>query len=504
MYKQLKYRRQFLISKIPIDSLDKWTCLDLGDLYLYAHPDLEVHNVANQNQRIVLLGNMFDAEVAEKGNVDLVADLLARTGGLNDFLTGARQYAGNYALLYQSDQDMVIMQDALALREIYYCTEDNKIISGSQPNLMLSFAAPAFLETNNLDLLDFYKNYLKDASWIGDETLYQGVKRLLPNHYLDIRARKVHRYWPNKPVRRLDLDEAVSQICPYLQGIMKSMANRHSLMLAVTSGTDSRTLLAASRDLREKIYYYINNHNNMGYSHPDIYVPQAMFDKIGIPFHVHDISSDIDEEFKRIYFANTFFRTERLMTSIYNVYFKNHGEKVNITSTGEIGRSRYGTADRRLNSYLVAYKLGQNPRCRYVNTQSKKILKELNPVARKFGVNMLTLLYWEQKIGIWGTIVNSESDIAIEELDPYDSHLLCELLLGVDEKYTRYDEQPCCVLFQKMIKTMWPELMEWPINPPYTKRDKIVDLLTKMGMSNPLREIKYQISYMRYLFEHRP
>ena len=285
---------------------------------------------------------------------------------------------------------------------------------------------------------------------------------------------------------------------------MKSMAYRHSLMLAVTSGTDSRTLLAASKDLREKIYYYINNHNNLGHSHPDIYVPKAMFDKIGIPFHVHDIPSDMDEEFKRIYFGNTFFRTERLLTSIYNVYFKSHSDKVNITSTGEIGRSRYGTAQRQLNRYLVAYKLGQNAGCRYVDAQSEIILNELLPVAKQYGINMLTLLYWEQKIGNWGAIVNSESDIAIEEFDPYDSHLLCELLLSVDERYTRYDEQPCCILFQKMIKTMWPELMEWPINPPYTKRDKIIDFLTKIGMSNLLREIKYQISYMRYLFERRP
>lgn len=503
MYQRLKYRRQFLISRVPITSLDKWTCIDLGDLYLYAHPDLEVHNVADRNQRIVLLGNIFDAEVPEKGNADLAKDLLARTAGLNDFLTGAKQYAGNYALLYQSDHNVVIMQDALALREIYYCTGENKIVCGSQPNLMLPFADPVILETNNPDLLDFYRHHLKDSSWIGDETLYEGVKHLLPNHYLDLHCRKVHRYWPNEPIRRLDLDEAVSQICSYLKGIMKSMAYRHSLMLAVTSGTDSRTLLAASRDLQEKIYYYVNNHDDMGYSHPDIKVPRAMFDKIKVPFHVHDVPSEMDEEFKQIYFENTFFRTERLLTSIYNVYFKNHGEKVNVTSTGEIGRSRYGTAHRRLNSYLVAYKLGQNPRCRYVDTQSKKILRELLPVAKQFDLNMLTLLYWEQKIGIWGSIVNSESDIAIEEFDPYDSHLLCELLLGVDERYTRYDEQPCCVLFQNMIRTMWPELMEWPINPPYTMRDKILGFLTKIGLSNLLREMKYQISYLRYLSKLR-
>lgn len=497
MYQRLRYRRQFLLARAPLDPPEGWTCLSLGDLHLYAHPDLEVHSVADRKQRIVLLGSLFDAEEPEKGNADLVGDLLARTDGVNDFLAGAKRYAGNYALLYQSDQDTVIRQDALAQREIYYCTGDNRIVCASQPNLLQTFASPLIRETSDPDLLDFYRNHLANSVWIGDETLYEDVRHLLPNHYLDIRRREARRYWPNEPIRRLDLDVAVSQSCTYLQGILKSMAYRHPLMMAVTSGTDSRTNLAASRDLQGRIYYFINNHS-LGHGHPDITVPRAMFEKIGVPFHVHDVPADMDEEFKRIYLGNTFFRTERLLTTIYNVYFRNHGEKVNVTATGEIGRNRYGAEPRQLNSYLVAYKLGHKAGCRYMIRQCEKILRELPPVARQFGVNMLSLLYWEQMIGNWGAIVNSESDIAIEEFDPYGSHLLYELLLGVDERYARYDEEPC-VLFREMIRTMWPELLEWPINPPHTLRERAVRIMEKTGLFGLLKEWKYRMHYARYL-----
>jgi hypothetical protein len=320
---------------------------------------------------------------------------------------------------------------------------------------------------------------------------------LLPNHYLDIRRREARRYWPIEPIRRLDLDVAVSRSCAYLQGILKSMAYRHPLMMAVTSGTDSRTILAASKDLRGRIYYFINNHS-LGHGHPDITVPRSMFEKIGVPFHIHDVPVDMDEEFKRIYLGNTFFRTERLLTTIYNVYFRNHGEKVNVTATGEIGRNRYGAEPRQLNSYLVAYKLGHKAGCRYMIRQCDKILGELLPVARQFGVNMLSLLYWEQMIGNWGAIVNSESDIAIEEFDPYGSHLLYELFLGVDERYARYNEEPC-VLFREMIRTTWPELLEWPINPPHTLRERAVRMMEKTGLFGLLKEWKYRMHYARYL-----
>ena len=237
----------------------------------------------------------------------------------------------------------------------------------------------------------------------------------------------------------------------------------------------------------------------MGYDHPDITVPKSMLDKIGIPFHIHDIPDEVCENFKQTYTDNVFFKTERLLTAIYNIYYLNNSNKVNITSTGEIGRSRYGVTKRKINSHLLAFKMGQNPNCRYVDIQCRKILSELSPVAAKYGLNLLTLLYWEQKIGNWGTIVNSESDIAIEEFDPYGSHYLLELLLGVDEKYTQYDEQPCCLLYQKMVSHSWPELMEWPMNPPFTRRDKVLDFLRRIKMLNFLKEIKYQLSYLLYL-----
>jgi hypothetical protein len=94
--------------------------------------------------------------------------------------------------------------------------------------------------------------------------------------------------------------------------------------------------------------------------------------------------------------------------------------------------------------------------------------------------------------------VNSESDIAIEEFDPYDSHLLYELFLGVDESDARYDEE-LCTLFREMIRTMWPELLQWPINPSYTLREKAIRMMGKAGLFGLLKEWKYRMQYARYL-----
>ena len=452
----------------------------------------------DQEKKIVLIGSLFDSEVPEKQNTDIMKDILASANGIEDLILKIKCYAGRYALLYKNDKYFIILHDALALREIYYCTKENQVVCGSQPNLITKYANPEILPTDDPVLLDFYKNHLKKAWWIGDETYYDGVRHLLPNHYLDIKGYQAHRYWPNEPIKRIGVDEAVAKICMFLKGTMRAFVHRHSVMIAVTSGMDSRTLLAASRDVCDKVYYFINNHG-LGYDHPDISVPQKIFNNIGVPFHVHEVPNKVDEEFRQIFFSNTFFASERLLPTIYNVYFKNHSQKVNILGIGEIGRTRYGKAPKNLNSYFMAYKIGYTEG-RYVIEQCEKIRAELLPVARKYGINVLTLLYWEQMMGNWGAVGNSESDIAIEEFDPYACHMLYETFLGVEDKYTEYNNP---LIFKEMIRKMWPELLSYPISPAHKMRDKLSGYLKNVGVGAFLKEVKYQVNYLRYISKAR-
>lgn len=500
MNSNLEFRRQFILSKLPITTLENWICTKVEKYYLYTHPDLPVcQQTANQTS-IVLIGSIFDSEAHSYGNDAIIRHVLENTLNFKEVILQLKRYAGRYAVIYTSDSEAYILNDALALREIYFCTVDNSVICGSQPNILVKFSNPEILRSSNdKELLEFYTEYLRDSKWIGEETCYEGIKHLLPNHVLDLNNRKVSRYWPNEPIKKITLDEAVNKICSFLQGIMSAMASRHSLMMAVTAGTDSRALLAASRNIKDKIYYFIND-EGLGCSHPDISVPTKICKGLDIPFHIHDVQKNVDGNFKRIFLNNTFFATERILPTIYNVYYKAHSNKVNILGIGEIGRTRYGKVPGNLNSYRIAYKLGYPEGCRYVIKKCQQMLKEMMPVANTYGINLLTLIYWEQMLGNWGVVGNSESDIAIEELNPFDSHLLYEIFLRVDDKYTNYSHP---IIFTEIIRRMWPELLQWPINPPYKMRDKIIWNFKKFGIYNVFKEFKYQANYMTYLLKER-
>lgn len=494
--KDLKYRRQFLISKDVLSNLSSWKILKIGDLYLYSHPDLEVCHISNKKWKIVLIGYIFDSKKTYS-NIEIIQDILENNRQIEDFISNIKQYAGSYIFIFISDKKAIIIPDARATREIYYCSNDNKIISGSQPHLIARFAVPEILETSDSEKLDFYKNTMLDSLCFGNETRYKEIKHLLPNHYLDIKKRNIKRFWPIKPIVKSDLAEVVPQCSKYLQGIMKSIITRYPSMMAITSGADSRILLATSKDFIAKIYLFINNYD-LNSHHPDITIPQDIFNNINIPFHIHEIPNTVDPEFREYYFNNTFLASENYLPSIYNAFYKKNKEKICILGMGEIGRNYFGKKERNLNAYRIAYKYGYEGN-RYIIKQCNIILHELEYLSQKFKINALDLIYWEHRLGNWGATRNSESLIAIEKFDPFNSYFLNEFFLGLDEKY-KINTKSTCMVFNKMIDYMWPELLNYPINPAYSNREKLSLFLKKIGLFNILKEIKYQYKYLQYKF----
>jgi hypothetical protein len=128
--------------------------------------------------------------------------------------------------------------------------------------------------------------------------------------------------------------------------------------------------------------------------------------------------------------------------------------------------------------------------------QARRIMKRMIPAYEQYGINALTGFYWEQMLGNWGATGNSESDIAIEEVNPMNSHGLYEVFLGVDDRFTKYKSN---VLFREIIRKMWPELLDFPINPAYTNREKLSHLLVRTGLFEPFKEFKYLLNHARYL-----
>ena len=490
----LLYRRQFIFSRSQLSLPKFWKYLNIKALFhLYVHPDLNLSIATFNGRSIILLGYILDYENEHKTDQKIIEDIIEDINSFDSLIKKIKRYTGQYVLIYFDENEFKIFHDPLGLREIYYCNTNNRIICGSQPNIIIKFSEPEILPTKNCKKQKFYKEDMKKVRdgrlWVGDETYFDEIKHLLPNHYFDVYKMKAFRYWPNEKIKRLDLNEVVDQTCAYLKGILRSASNRYDLMMAVTAGHDTRTLLAASKDISGKIYYFINKHKNMNDDHPDILIPRALFNKIKLPFHIHD--DNVPSAFRTIFFNNVFLASEKYLPVIYNIYFSRYSNKINVLGVGEIGRSFYGKRPVKINGYFLSRVLKYKDSL-YAVEQCQKWLEETMPVAERFGIDIMTLLLWEQLLGNWGTVADSESDIAIEHFDPFNSYHLYEILLGVDKKYAS------SYLFIAIIKKMWPELLDFPINPPMSKYDYIKSWLQKIGLFDYIRNIYYNVEYIKF------
>ncbi len=497
----LLYRRQFILSRSQLSLPEFWKYLIIKDCFhLYAHPDLNLSITTFNGRSIILLGYILDYENEHKTDKEILEDIIENINSFDSLIKKIKRYTGQYVLIYFDENEFKIFHDPLGLREIYYCNINNKVICGSQPNIIINFSEPEILPTKNPEKQRFYKEDMKKVRegrlWVGDETYFDEINHLLPNHYFDVYKMKAFRYWPNEKIRRLGLNEVVDQACAYLRGILRSASNRYDLMMAVTAGHDSRTLLAASKDISGKIYYFINKHKNMNDDHPDVLIPRALFNKIRLPFHIHIADDNVPDVFRKIFFNNVFLASEKYLPVIYNIYFRKHSKKINVIGVGEIGRSFYGKRPRKINSYFLSRVLKYKDSL-YAVKQCQKWLEEAKPVAERFGIDIMTLLLWEQLLGNWGTVADSESDIAIEHFDPFNSYYIYEILLGVDKKYASG------FLFITMIKKMWPELLDLPINPPMSKYDYIKSWLQKIRLFDYIRNIFYKAEYIKFNLKKR-
>jgi hypothetical protein len=443
-----------------------------------------------------MLGYIFDPEYPERSNNEIMSDLLEKISGFDELISEIKPLAGRYALIYQDNKNFLIMHDTRAIRQIYYCTKINKIICASQPNFINRFSSPHLGVTQNENIIHFYENDMPKVRnqrfWVGEDTYYQDVKQLMPNHYLDLKSLTAKRYWPNRKLEEIKIDLAVEQTCKFLKGILKAVTSRYDTMMAVTSGVDSRSLMAASKECKDKIYYFINKEPPLNENSADIYLPKKIFKSLGIPFHVHEIETHVDENFRKIFLDNVFLSSDLILPTIYNIYYKNFTTKINLLGLAEIGRDFFGKTPKHVDGYYLARSI-KYISSEYAVLQCEKWLYQAKSVAEKYNVDLMKMFDFEILTGSWAAVGNSESDIAMEEFDPYNSHFMYEIMLSLGKKYQKAG------IFEAIIRNMWPELLEYPFNPVQNKADFVKVIMKKWNIFHPIKEKIYLFDKWRYM-----
>jgi hypothetical protein len=270
---------------------------------------------------------------------------------------------------------------------------------------------------------------------------------------------------------------------------MESIINRHKVMLPVTAGKDSRLLLSATANHTDKVFYYINKESWLNEKSMDIAIPSKLLHKLGICYNIIDPYIPIDEDFKKVYFENNPLASELYLPLIYN-YYLNFSDRINMPGIFiNVAEDIYETKGEPLSPSLMAHFM-HTEKFSVATEYLTKWYKESKDICAECNIDVLYLLYWEERIANWGTQIQIDKDIAQEDIIPFNSRLLIETMLQADVVER---ERPDFRLTYEMTRKLWPQTLQMPINPHL--KQTVLMISKTMGVMKPAKYLYYLSVY---------
>lgn len=465
------YKNQYFISNFKLDNYNGLKSTTFNNLHIYSHQLLNVSTARNLFSEILLLGYIIDPLKPEENNDDIVKNLAETCNSKESLFKRLQSLSGRYVLLYKNEADFIALNDVCALKQLYYGFIDKNIILTSSPRMFLDlYGGDLQISVQMKELIDL-KEYLdNECTLFGDKCIDNRLSIVLSNHFLNIKNKKISRmpiYCDEFPNERAALEHAAI----VLRGNIIAITNRYQVLQMLTAGWESRALLAASKQVRDKIKYFVFDLSNGNPRNPDVWVPQKLSEKLGLNLHIAK-PEELNGEFL------TLFRREHVLPKIWSrvaepQYFYNHYSDRNFIRITGVGggmlKSFYGYArNDKVHSDMLYHFSGYAGKSKFVKREIELWIIDARKYADEYNLPLLDLFHWEQKTPRWGALEAFEQDIAFDEFCPFYNKNLLLSILKINPK-KRVNPKP--VFFYNLIKFLWEDTLSEPINPSSSIRN---------------------------------
>lgn len=294
-----------------------------------------------------------------------------------------------------------------------------------------------------------------------DYTIWKGIKRLLPNHYLDVNRMCVIRM-VNQPVllSPQSAEQAAEISLPFIKRLAEYYMRKFSVACALTSGRDSRAVLSVLGCSKD-IPIYTMKHNEFAENTPDIVVPKQIAARVNLDYHqINDVDltdKDIAEADGLLGEGNYSKRTLMLAHTI-NKHFGNYAV-INGDIIGQVGKCSLHR------DIPLCYATPSYFLCKLHNyTKGAKVaLREWLQDIRKSEekVNSFDLFSIENRMGVWAANENEIYNMVGQYyLNIFNSRSIIYEWTRVDRKERKFS-----AIHIAIIRSLRPELLEIPFEP---------------------------------------
>jgi hypothetical protein len=327
-------------------------------------------------------------------------------------------------------------------------------------------------------------------------TAEPGISRLLPNHFLDLEDWKSKRYWPDDELPTTDNPESeIQQIANDLKHQVESVAASMPLTLQLTSGIDSRMILAGCREVASELICVTHHQPHAGRDNViDVKRTRQLTKRFGLNHRILEAPPPTDED--RLAYLRRIGQAGHSGKAgdFFNAYrdYHNAGALMNGLG-GEIVRRYYWRPDDKANQPLAATELASRMKVPSEPRFLKAIQRWLDETPGDT-LQQLDLLYLENRVGCWASPHMYGTPPFDAIVLPLSSPRIVRSMLRLPVNYRRRGR-----LGYDVINRLWPELLNIPVNKDFGLRRGIVftkkalfktkltiaRTLNKRGLSNP-------------------
>lgn len=425
---------------------DEWNVATLGSFTCYFEPQTNHSITRGPSCDVLLVGQAVDLE---HGSTDLpsIAKRVAsehERKGLEGALRYVAYLGGRFTCHIRVDETLTVIPDAAASQSAYWYRANGEC----------TFSTHTYLLALNrgIPLNPLFDEALQKRKSIQPKytihppallTPFVGVQPTFANCFLTMTTDgsvKHERFYPFDELPKRSFNEAYSVAREAFLEHVRILTGLGCIGISLTGGLDSRSTLAAIRQVSDDkpciAFNYINFATADSEAHDDLYAASQMSRKVDAPFVIARTDRPEDPDEFRPMFKQSFpfgSQAPRIARALYEDV--PHGIYEFTSTVAEIGSAFYKSRDESLwdpermaSVYGHSPDLGQDGTFQYLFSEYAAYCEFSSD--RALGIDPYDLFYWEHRMTRWAATRYHEVDLGHRIVLPYNSRALLEAMLS--------------------------------------------------------------------------
>lgn len=445
--------KSFLISKEASGQyLNK---IPFGE-YIFHYNDAEVTFLDEPGKTLIIHGFVVDSSNGE-ADQNVILNYLFKYESFSEVIRFSKKLAGHFVIVYYARDGLYILPDATSSITVGYTVQNRDLLVSTEPSIIARIKnyKESSLSTKILS------QTTEGHSLPYDLTMYDEIKYITPNHYLNCNTGAIVRFFPSEKRSSISINEAVNKSSLLIKNIITAYRKRYKLAVSLTSGMDSRLILSFCKDFIGDIPTFIYRHDYMTDNTGDLVVPKLMAKELGFQ---HIIINDkllpqniLDQCKSRLGYELTSSEVRNAWTHINSELKLHYRLDGNIAPIAKSGFGKRMPEVFATSSYL-------NTKTHIYSIDSYRVVrrwkKDVQKKAKKSNISKFDLFFWEHRSGRWTSRSYKNFNLLSNTINPFNCRELLEVWVNIPRR-----ERVIYSLHKEIIKKNWPELLDFPINP---------------------------------------